>query len=98
MLFFDRGRGSTGGIATRYKVRMVGRPRKRRGPRGAFANRLREARTYRELSQQALADQLGIHQVTIANWETGAAKPQGLARRYVEDWIDRVLEERKSRE
>ena len=41
-----------------------------------FANRLRAAREARGFaSQQALADELGVAQSTIANWEGGRREP-----------------------
>ena len=34
-------------------------------------NRIRELRKQSRLSQQALADQIGVFRNTISNWETG---------------------------
>ena len=34
-------------------------------------NRIRELRKKAKLSQQALADQIGVFRNTISNWETG---------------------------
>jgi putative transcriptional regulator len=38
-------------------------------------SRLKRARERRGLTQQALADRLGVHQVTIARLETNARQP-----------------------
>lgn len=37
--------------------------------------RFKEARTQAGLSQQQVADQLGIHQTAISNWEKGKNLP-----------------------
>ena len=34
-------------------------------------NRIKELRKQSRLSQQALADQIGVFRTTISNWETG---------------------------
>jgi putative transcriptional regulator len=38
--------------------------------------RLREARTAAGLTQQQLADRLGVDQAVIARWETGVQEPR----------------------
>lgn len=40
-----------------------------------FGARLAEIRTKKKLTQQALADLLGVTQVTIARYESGTVKP-----------------------
>ncbi len=45
------------------------------------ANEVKELRKRLKLTQQALADKLGIHQVTVARWENGSKKPSNLALR-----------------
>ena len=39
-------------------------------------NAMREARTTAGLTQQALADLLGVHQPTVAAWEAGRVLPR----------------------
>lgn len=67
-----------------------GRPRKRKGRRGSFADRFRAARHALGLSQAGAAEALGVARVTVARWETGAFSPSGLSRRFVEQWIARA--------
>jgi DNA-binding transcriptional regulator YiaG len=67
-----------------------GRPRKRKGRRGAFAESFRAARHALGLSQEGAARDLGVARVTVARWETGDKEPSGLARRFVEEWIARA--------
>jgi transcriptional regulator with XRE-family HTH domain len=43
--------------------------------RTAIGANLKAIRVKAEVSQQALADALGIHQVTIARWESGSRSP-----------------------
>lgn len=72
-----------------------GRPRKLRGPRGKVGDLLRAARAARGLSQVAAARELGIDRATLGQYETGSARPVGLARRYLlEVWIPRSLKGR----
>lgn len=40
-----------------------------------MATLIRRERRKRNLTQQELADKIGVHQVTVANWETGNAEP-----------------------
>lgn len=40
-----------------------------------FGKRLQEARTAAGLSQQALADKIGVTKATISNWELGKREP-----------------------
>ncbi len=39
----------------------------------------------RGFTQQQLADAIGAHRVTIADWVRGASKPMGLYRKALED-------------
>ena len=66
----------------------TGRPRERRGRRGAFADSLREARRALGLTQHELAAELGVHHITIAFWETGSQRPGRFARAFVERWLE----------
>ena len=34
-----------------------------------------------KMTQQNLADKLGVHRITVVNWEKGEARPSPLARR-----------------
>ena len=70
-----------------------GRPRRRPGRRGRFAERLRAARHHLEATQERTAKAIGVSRVTLARWETGSHRPSGLARRYVELWIEAALAE-----
>ncbi len=42
---------------------------------------IKELRKKYKLTQQALADKLGVHQVTVAEWEAGRKRPSNLAKR-----------------
>ena len=42
---------------------------------------IKELRKKYKLTQQQLADKLGVHQVTVAEWEAGRKKPSNLAKR-----------------
>lgn len=78
-------------------IGRAGRPRQRRGRRGKLGELLRAARAARGLSQEAAARELGIARTMLAQYETGAQRPVGLALRYLlEVWIPRSLEERGS--
>lgn len=74
-------------MATMTK-RGPGRPRETKSPRGAFADSLRRARAVRGMTQREAALDVGVHPVTWARWETGAAHPSGPALRFVLGWID----------
>lgn len=70
------------------------RPRQKKGPRPAIAQRLRAARETRGLTQIAAARELGIADTTLASWESGTRRPSTLARRYLEAWAAACLGER----
>lgn len=40
-----------------------------------FSNRLKERRLEKKLTQQALADKVGVNRVTYTNWENGNREP-----------------------
>jgi len=42
---------------------------------------IRELRKKLKITQQQLADKLGVHRVTVAEWEAGRKRPSNLARR-----------------
>jgi transcriptional regulator with XRE-family HTH domain len=71
--------------------RGPGRPRTKKGPRGAFADRFRRARAARGLTQAQTAAELGVHTVSVGRWEIGASRPTGLALRFVVEWMDRAV-------
>jgi DNA-binding transcriptional regulator YiaG len=45
------------------------------------AQRLRALRRQLGLTQQALADELGVRQQTVSEWETGMYRPRGASTR-----------------
>jgi DNA-binding transcriptional regulator YiaG len=47
------------------------------GGEGWDAERLRALRRHLGLTQQGLADELGVRQQTISEWETGQYRPRG---------------------
>ena len=51
-----------------------------RGPEWDAA-RMRALRQHLGLTQQELAGELGVRQQTVSEWETGAYRPRGAARR-----------------
>ena len=42
------------------------------------------------LSQRRLADAVGVHQVTVARWETDVSTPRGLSARQLAATLDRL--------
>jgi DNA-binding transcriptional regulator YiaG len=46
------------------------------------------------LTQQQLADKIGAHRVTIADWVRGANKPKGLYLKALEDLAEKVKKKR----
>lgn len=40
-----------------------------------YSNRIKELRTMRDMSQQALGDLLGVNKVTVSQYERGVRKP-----------------------
>lgn len=42
---------------------------------------IKELRKQLNLTQQELADKIGVDRVTVARWETGKKKPSNLAKR-----------------
>ena len=46
--------------------------------------KIREARKKRGLTQQQLADELGVHRVTVVRWESGAREPMAVVIRVIE--------------
>jgi DNA-binding transcriptional regulator YiaG len=58
------------------------RPRPNRRRSGEWdAGRLQALRRHLGLTQQQLADELGMRQQTISEWETGAYRPRGASAR-----------------
>ena len=56
----------------------------------AWPGKVRRLRRSLGLSEQALADRLGVTRVTVTRWETGRKKPQRLARKAVQQEIERL--------
>lgn len=67
--------------------RRVGRPRTRRGPRPAVAQRLIETRRRLGLSQAKAASDLGVSLATLARWEAGLDRPSRMAERLIFFWF-----------
>ena len=42
---------------------------------------IKELRKKLKMTQQGLADKLGVHRVTVAEWEAGNKRPSNLAKR-----------------
>jgi len=42
---------------------------------------IKELRKKLKMTQQELADKLGVHRVTVAEWEAGHKRPSNLAKR-----------------
>ena len=57
--------------------------------RAVWPGKVRRLRQSLGLSQQELADKLGVARVTVGRWERGRQRPQGLARKVVEEEIAR---------
>lgn len=49
------------------------------------------------LTQQQLADAVGVHQVTLARWETGVSTPRGLSARLLGETLDRLEKQQAQR-
>jgi transcriptional regulator with XRE-family HTH domain len=62
--------------------------------KNSVANTLRGFRTHRDLSQQAMAELLGVTQTTISNWERGLTEP------IVSEWrrVREILAKRRQEE
>jgi len=45
---------------------------------------IKELRNRLKMTQQALADKLGVHRVTVAEWEINHKRPSNLAKRQLE--------------
>lgn len=54
---------------------------KRRGDPGWDAERVRRLRARLGLTQRELAEELGVRQQTVSEWETGAYRPRGASAR-----------------
>ena len=66
---------------------------KRRLSPARLAERLRRTRLAKGWSQEKAAEDLGVHRVTLARWETRAFPLEGMARRLVELWIESIERE-----
>ena len=61
---------------------------RRRG--GWKADRVRRLRQSLKLSQQAFAQELGVRQQTVSEWETGAYEPRGASARLLDIVAERA--------
>jgi DNA-binding transcriptional regulator YiaG len=57
---------------------------------GWDAMSVRGLRRHLELTQQGLADELGVRQQTVSEWETGAYRPRGASVRMLTLIADRA--------
>lgn len=64
--------------------------RARRLPAPTIARAIREAAG---VTQERLAAELGVHRVTLARWEAGAAHPRGSVRAQYADLLAALHEE-----
>ena len=54
------------------------------------AKKVRELRQSLKLSQQAFAQQLGVRQQTVSEWETGVYEPRGASARLLDIVAERT--------
>ena len=54
-------------------------------------------RTALNLTQQQLADAVGVHQITVHRWEAGKSTPSGLALRLLEETLERLEKDQARR-
>ncbi len=54
----------------------------------ALGEEIRQAREEKHLSQEDLAEQLGVSRQAVSKWENGIALPQGINR----EMLNRILE------
>lgn len=60
----------------------------RRG--GWNAARVRRLRAWLKLTQQGLADEMGVRQQTVSEWETGVYRPRGASTRLLDIVAERA--------
>lgn len=59
--------------------------------RGAWdADGVRRLRSHLELTQREFAEELGVRQQTVSEWETGAYRPRGASERLLSIIADRA--------
>jgi HTH-type transcriptional regulator/antitoxin MqsA len=61
------------------------------------AHEIARRRTALGLTQQQLADAVGVHRITVTRWEAGRAIPRGLAARQLETTLARLEKEQAQR-
>jgi transcriptional regulator with XRE-family HTH domain len=54
------------------------------------APRVRRLRRWLQLTQRAFADELGVRQQTVSEWETGAYQPRGASNRLLDIVAERA--------
>jgi len=62
---------------------------RRAGPRWDAA-RVRQLRQSLQLTQRRLADELGVRQQTVSDWETGVYRPRGASARLLDIVAERT--------
>ena len=67
-----------------------------RHPAGTLGERIRKKRLLMGLKQVALASLLGVHEMTIVNWETGKTRPSGARLDLVREFLRGKLPRRRS--
>ena len=77
-----------------HPLRMPG-PREPKGERSTqLAQDVTDARLKLGLTQQALADRLGVSLTTVQNWEAGSTAPRGVLARAVRRFLAQAAEEK----
>ncbi len=60
-----------------------------------FPERVRDIRGQLRLSQEALAQALGVSFATVNRWENGKTTPSRLARKQVESFCEKMMKQGK---
>jgi len=68
-------------LLTRYTVPCNDRAMPKRRRAAWDASSVRGLRRHMDLTQRQLADELGVRQQTVSEWETGAYRPRGASER-----------------
>jgi transcriptional regulator with XRE-family HTH domain len=68
-------------------VEVLGLPTAGTDAEATFGERLRAARPRAGLTQRELADQVGVGQQMVSDWESGRKKPRGRERAWIAEII-----------
>ena len=68
----------------------MGKPRARHDRPRWNSSKVKALREHLDLSQQALADELGARQQTVSDWETGTYTPGGMSSRLLSIMAERA--------